>query len=56
MGGRSSRVPRSWAKQLARWEHEYNHGRLHLALGGRTLAERLCELRISTPLAARRSA
>ena len=44
------------AKQLARWEHEYNHRRLHLALGGRTPAERLCELRISTPLAARRSA
>jgi transposase InsO family protein len=44
------------AKQLARWEHEYDHRRLHLALGGRTPAERLGELRISTPLAARRSA
>jgi transposase InsO family protein len=48
--------PEDLAKQLARWEHEYNHRRLHLALGGRTPAERLCELRISTPFASRRSA
>src|SRR5262245_13127453 len=41
------------AKQRARWEHEYNNPRLHLALGGRTPAERLCEPRISTPPAAR---
>jgi hypothetical protein len=30
-----------FAKQLARWQHEYNHRRLHLALGGRAPAERL---------------
>jgi transposase InsO family protein len=34
------------AAKLRRWEHEYNHRRLHLALAGQTPAERLCELRI----------
>ena len=29
------------------WEHEYNHRRPHLALAGKTLAERMCELRIA---------
>jgi len=32
--------------KLRRWEHEYNHRRPHLALAGRTPAERFCELRI----------
>jgi transposase InsO family protein len=32
--------------KLRRWEHEYNHRRPHLALAGKTPAERLCELRI----------
>jgi len=32
--------------KLRRWEDEYNHRRPHLALAGRTPAERLCELRI----------
>jgi transposase InsO family protein len=34
------------AAKLRRWEHEYNHRRPHLALAGKTPAERLCELRI----------
>lgn len=36
-------------KQLRGWEHEYNHRHLHLALGRKTPAERLCELRFSMP-------
>lgn len=32
--------------KLCRWEHEYNHRRPHLALAGKTPAERFCELRI----------
>lgn len=32
--------------KLRHWEHEYNHRRPHLALAGKTPAERLCELRI----------
>jgi len=32
--------------KLRRWEHEYNHRRPHLALAGKTPAERFCELRI----------
>ena len=32
--------------RLPRWEHEYNHRRAHLALAGKTPAERFCELRI----------
>jgi transposase InsO family protein len=35
--------------KLRVWEHEYNHRRPHLALRGKTPAEQLCELRISTP-------
>jgi transposase InsO family protein len=34
-------------RQLRTWEHEYNDRRPHLALQGKTPAERLCELRIS---------
>ena len=41
------------ATKLRRWEHEYNHRRPHLALAGKTPAERLCELRIVTPTAVR---
>jgi len=37
-------------------DREYNHGRPHLALRGKTPAERLCELRIRTPEAVRESA
>jgi hypothetical protein len=33
--------------KLRQWEIEYNHRRPHLALGERTSAERLCELRIA---------
>jgi transposase InsO family protein len=40
------RTPAELALKLRQWEHEYNHRRLHLALRGRTPAERLCELRI----------
>ncbi len=29
------------------WEHEYNHRRPHLALAGKTPAERVCELKIT---------
>ena len=43
------RSPQDLAQKLRAWEHEYNHRRLHLALGGKTPAERLCELRITTP-------
>jgi len=41
------RTPAELAQKLRHWEHEYNHRRLHLALRGRTPAERLCELRIA---------
>lgn len=41
------RTPEDLAQQLRQWEHEYNHRRPHLALRGRTPAERLCELRIA---------
>ncbi len=41
------RTPAELAQKLRQWEHEYNHRRLHLALRGRTPAERLCELRIA---------
>lgn len=43
------RTPQELARKLRQWEHEYNHRRLHLALRGKTPAERLCELRISPP-------
>jgi transposase InsO family protein len=33
--------------KLRRWEHEYNHRRPHLALAGKTPAERVCELKIA---------
>ena len=36
------------ARKLRQREHEYNDRRLHLALRGRTPAERLCELRIAS--------
>ena len=36
------------AAKLRRWEHEYSHRRPHLALAGKTPAERLCELRRHT--------
>ena len=42
------RNPAELAQKLRHWEHEYNHRRLHLALRGRTPAERLCELRIAS--------
>ena len=35
--------------KLREWDWECNHWRLHLGLGGRTPAERLAELRITTP-------
>lgn len=38
------RNPRDLARKLKRWEKEYNEKRLHLALGGKTPAERLQEL------------
>ena len=41
------RTPAELAQKLRQWEHEYNHRRLHLAIRGRTPAERLCELRIA---------
>lgn len=43
-------------RKLRAWEHEYNHRRLHLALGGKTPAERLAELRISPAAGVLRSA
>lgn len=43
-------------KLLRDWEREYNHGRPHLALRGKTPAERLCELRIRSPETVRESA
>lgn len=36
------------ATKLRQWEIEYNHRRPHLALRGKTPAERLCELRIAS--------
>src|SRR2546425_3356737 len=41
------RNPAELAQKLRQWEHEYNHRRPHLALRGKTPAERLCELRIA---------
>ena len=38
--------PAELTAKLRRWEHEYNHRRPHLALAGKTPAERVCELRI----------
>src|SRR5262249_21527656 len=43
-------------RKLRAWEHEYKHRRLHLALGGKTPAERLAELRISSAAGVLRSA
>src|SRR5215831_13562276 len=43
-------------RKLRAWEHEYNHRRLHLALGGKTPAERLAELRIAPAAGVLRSA
>jgi transposase InsO family protein len=40
------RTVAEFAAKLRRWENEYNHRRPHLALAGKTPAERLCELRI----------
>jgi Integrase core domain len=37
------------AAKLRRWEHEYNHRRPHLALAGKTPAERVWELKITEP-------
>jgi transposase InsO family protein len=42
------RTPAELGRKLRQWEHEYNHRRLHLALRGRTPAERLGELRIAS--------
>jgi transposase InsO family protein len=41
------RSPAELAQKLRQWEFEYNHRRPHLALRGKTPAERLCELRIA---------
>ena len=41
------RTPGELAGKLRRWEHEYNHRRPHLALAGKTPAERVCELKIT---------
>src|SRR5215813_6218329 len=43
-------------RKLRAWEHEYNHRQLHLALGGKTPAERLAELRIAPAAGVLRSA
>jgi transposase InsO family protein len=43
------RTPSELAAKLRRWEHEYNHRRPHLALAGKTPAERVCELKITEP-------
>ncbi len=50
------RSPQELRGLLAQWEREYNHRRPHLALGGKTHAERLCELRITAPQGVRHSA
>jgi transposase InsO family protein len=52
----SIRTAAQLATKLQAWEHEYNHRRPHLALDGKTPAERLVELRISDPHAVQRSA
>ena len=41
------RTPGELAAKLRRWEHEDNHRRPHLALAGKTPAERVCELKIT---------
>lgn len=50
------RSPEELRRLLQEWEQEYNHLRPHLALGGKTPAERLCELRITTPQGVRGAA
>jgi len=45
------RTPGELAAKLRRWEHEYNHQRPHLALAGKTPAERVCELSITARIA-----
>lgn len=50
------RSPQEIRHLLREWEHEYNHRCPHLALGGKTPAERLCELRITVPQPVRRIA
>lgn len=50
------RNPQDLAQKLQAWEHEYNHRRLHLALRGKTPAERFCELRTTAPQAVREAA
>lgn len=40
------RTPGELAAKLHRLEHEYNHRRPHLALAGKTQAERVCERKI----------
>ncbi len=42
--GRYFRHKKDLARRLKRWEAEYNEDRLHLALKGKTLAERVREL------------
>jgi transposase InsO family protein len=42
------RIPNELATKRRQWETEYNHRRPHLALRGKTPAERLCELRIAS--------
>ena len=39
--------PTACRTQEDRWEHEDNHRRPHLALAGKTPAERVCELKIT---------
>jgi transposase InsO family protein len=41
------RTPGELAGKLRRWKHEYNPRRPHLALAGKTPAERVCELKIT---------
>jgi len=41
------RTPGELVAKLRRWEYEYNHQRPHLALAGKTPAERVCELKIT---------
>jgi len=50
------RTRQELVQKLRAWEHEYNHRRLHMGLGGKTPAERLAELRISPAISVLRSA